>query len=507
MNKPQHSASRGNRHALRRRATWTLLAVLFISWGGPAANAFWQSLSSSNFGAAKADTMPQGSTPARSLNGTNVTVSWAAVATPGGHAVAGYTVARYSSPSGGTKVPAGGGCAGSVSGLSCIEQSVPDGTWYYAVTPVISLWTGTESGRSAGVAIDTTPPTISVTSISPTPNAAGFNNTSPVTVNLSAVDNPGGSGVANIKYTLDGGSTLTVNAATAAVSVSGEGTHTLSYSATDAAGNSSTPQTQTVKIDTVAPAAPTISVPTYVNIANKSNVQVTGTAEPGTSVTLTVSDAGSAHTVTQTVTTGGSGAWSTSGLNLAALNDGTTSYGAVAKDAADNTGPAATATSVKDTLAPVVSSVALANGGTAKTADAGDTLSIVFSTDMDAHTLCSGWDSTSATHTATGTASISTGEVLTFGSTTCAAPSFGSVALVGGYNTSTTSPLNFTTSTMTWTQSTGTLVITLGVPGTGGGTAGTNVSPKTPVYSPTPGAADKAGNPIGTITSGGASKF
>ncbi len=45
--------------------TWTLLAVLFISWGGPAANAFWQSLSSSNFGAAKADSMPQGGTPLR----------------------------------------------------------------------------------------------------------------------------------------------------------------------------------------------------------------------------------------------------------------------------------------------------------------------------------------------------------------------------------------------------------------------------------------------------------
>lgn len=410
MKKPQHSVSRGNRHALRRRATWTLLAVLFISWGGPAANAFWQSLSSSNFGAAKADTLPQGSTPARSLNGTNVTVSWAAVATPGGHAVAGYTVARYSSPSGGIKVPAGGGCAGSVSGLSCIEQSVPDGTWYYAVTPVISLWTGTESGRSTGVAIDTTPPTISVTSISPTPNVAGFNNTSPVTVNLSAVDNPGGSGVANIKYTLDGGSTLTVNAATAAVSVSGDGTHSVSYFATDVAGNSSTPQTQTVKIDTTA---------------------------------------------------------------------------------------------------PTVSSVTMANGGgggNAGRASTGDTLSIVFSTDMDPHTLCSGWNSTSASQTASGTASISTAEVLTFATTSCAVPSFGSVALGAAYNTSTTSSLDFTSSTMTWTQSTGTLVITLGVPGTGG-TAGTGLSPATPVYSPATGAADKAGNLVGTITAGGKSKF
>ncbi|MDQ0210070.1 OmpL47-type beta-barrel domain-containing protein [Arthrobacter bambusae] len=410
MNKPRHSAGSGRNRVVRSRVTWTLLAVLFISWGGPAANAYWQSLSSSNFGAAKADSMPQGGTPAASLSGANVTISWAAASTPAGHAVTGYTVARYTSASGGTPVAAGGGCAGTVTTLSCIEQSVPGGSWFYTVTPVISLWAGAESARSAAVNTDSTPPTISVTSISPTPNGLGYDNTSPVTVNLAAVDDTGGSGVANIKYAVDGGSTVTVNAATAAVSVSGDGIHSVSFSATDVAGNSSTPQTQTVNIDTTAP---TVSSVTMVN--------------------------------------GG-------------------------------------------------------GGGNAGRASTGDTLTIVFSTDMDPHTLCSGWDSTSASQTANGTASISTAEVLTFTSTSCAVPSFGSVALGAAYNTSTTSSLDFTSSTMAWTQSTGTLVITLGVPGTGG-TAGTGLSPATPVYSPVTGAADKAGNHVGTITSGGKSKF
>ncbi|MHC6220050.1 OmpL47-type beta-barrel domain-containing protein [Arthrobacter sp. MMS24-S77] len=510
MNKPQHAASHGHKRAFRSRVMWTLLAVLFISWGGPAANAFWQSLSSSNFGAAKADTMPQGNTPAASLSGTNVAVNWAAVNTPGGRAVAGYTIARYSSSSGGTRVAAGGGCAGTVSGLSCTEQSVPDGTWYYAVTPVISLWTGTESARSAAVSIDTTPPTISVTSISPTPNGAGFNNTSPVTVNVSAVDSTGGSGVASIRYTLDGGSTVTVNAATAAVNVSGNGTHTVSYFATDAAGNASTPQAQTVKIDTVAPGSPAISAPAWVNNANKSNVPVTGTAEAGASVVLTVTDGVPVDTATQTVIADGSGVWSTSGLSLISLNDGAISYSAVAKDAAGNTSQATTITLSKDTVAPTVSSITMANnggGGNAGRASSGDTLTLVYSGDMNASTLCSSWNNTSASQTASATVSISAvNDTLTLTSGSCTAPAFGSVLLNGDYNTHASQARTYS-ATMTWTKSTGTLVITLNDGGTNG-TRGDNVLPSKPVYTPPAGAADIAGNPMtGTFTAGTATGF
>ncbi|WP_284989810.1 hypothetical protein [Arthrobacter sp. efr-133-TYG-120] len=500
MNKSKHSAGRGNRHALRRRATWTLLAVLFISWGGPAANAFWQSLSSSNFGAAQADSMPQGGTPSASLNGTSVTVSWAAVSTPAGHAVTGYTVARYTSASGGTAVAAGGGCAGTVTTLSCIEQGVPGGSWYYTVTPVISLWAGAESARSSAVNTDSTPPSISVTSVSPTPNTAGFNRTGTVTVNLAAVDNTGGSGVANIKYAVDGGSTVTVNAATAAVSVSGDGNHTVSYFATDLAGNASTLQTQTVKIDTTAPVVGVASIsPTPNSLGYNRTSTVT--------VNLSATDAGGSGVASITyhvdalppvTVNAATAAVSVSG------GDGTHTVFYSATDIAGNTSNSQTQTVKIDTTAPAVSSVTMANGGTGKTADLGDTLTIVFSTDMDAHTLCSGWDSTSAALTATGTASISAGNVLTFVGSTCPAPAFGSVSLGAAYNTG-TSARTFS-ATMAWTQSSGTLVITFTSNGSGG-TAGTGLSPATPVYSPATGATDKAGNPVGTVTAGGQSKF
>ncbi|MFF2318802.1 OmpL47-type beta-barrel domain-containing protein [Arthrobacter sp. NPDC058097] len=501
-------ASCGNAPTLRRRILWTVSAVLFITWGAPAANAFWQTVSSSNFAAAKADTLPQGGTPAASPAGANVSVSWAAVTTPGAHAVAGYTIARYASPTGGAKVDAGGGCAGTVSTLACTEQTVPDGTWYYTATPVIALWTGTASARSAGVTVDVTAPTVSVTSVSPAPNGASFNNSTPVTVNLGAVDNPGGTGVAAIKYTVDGGSMVVVNAATAAVNVSGNGTHTVSFFATDAAGNSGAPQTQTIRIDTVPPAIPTISTPVYVNIANVANVPITGTAEAGASVVLTVTDSG-AHTVTQTVSANGSGSWSAAGLSLTSLNDGLLSYSAVARDAAGNTGQPVGASSTKDVAAPTVSSIIQANnGGTGQQGRAsnGDTLTMVYSADTAASTLCSSWSNSAATASATGTASISSDDTMTFTGASCSTPAIGSVKLIANYNSHLTLARSYA-ATVTWTKSTGTLVLTLNDGGTGG-TRGDDSTLVAPVYTPATGVADTAGNLMtGTFTAATLSGF
>src|SRR5262249_47398409 len=58
------------------------------------------------------------------------------------------------------------------------------------------------SQASTGIVIDTTAPTVSV-QLSPTPNAAGWNNTTPVSVALTANDGSG-SGINQIKYTTDG---------------------------------------------------------------------------------------------------------------------------------------------------------------------------------------------------------------------------------------------------------------------------------------------------------------
>ncbi|MEW1810192.1 hypothetical protein AB0284_05750 [Pseudarthrobacter phenanthrenivorans] len=198
-------------------------------------------------------------------NGASLNVSWAAGTTVNGRAATGYTVTRYAAATGGTGSPATGGCAGTVTTLTCTEQNVPGGIWYYTVTPNIALWTGAESPRSTGVSSDSTAPAASVSGLTPAPNAAGWNNTSPVTVTITADDGTGGSGVASISYMVDGGAQQTVNGASATVAVTGDGTHAVSYFATDKAGNAGTALAQTVWIDTTVPAAPGLSVPAYVN--------------------------------------------------------------------------------------------------------------------------------------------------------------------------------------------------------------------------------------------------
>ncbi|MFE2875223.1 OmpL47-type beta-barrel domain-containing protein [Streptomyces roseus] len=102
---------------------------------------------------------------------------------------------------------------------------------------------------------DTSAPTASA-SISPSPNGAGWNTTSPATVNIGAGDGSCGSGVQKITYSASGAQPIAstdVSGASAAVPITTNGVTTVTYTATDNAGNTSTPQTITVRLDTVAP--------------------------------------------------------------------------------------------------------------------------------------------------------------------------------------------------------------------------------------------------------------
>ncbi len=97
---------------------------------------------------------------------------------------------------------------------------------------------------------------ITIATLSPPPNAAGWNNAD-VTVYLHATDDPGGSGVERVTYSTAGAQTATpttVTGASAAVLITAEGTTTVSYAATDKAGNAEAPQSLTVKLDKTDPA-------------------------------------------------------------------------------------------------------------------------------------------------------------------------------------------------------------------------------------------------------------
>src|SRR5438034_9910133 len=94
-----------------------------------------------------------------------------------------------------------------------------------------------------------TTPTVSVP-----PNDRGWNQGS-VTVTLAAADNARGWGVSFVSYSLAGAQSEagTVGAG-GAVTVSAEGVTTITYFATDVAGNAETARTLVIRIDSNAPA-------------------------------------------------------------------------------------------------------------------------------------------------------------------------------------------------------------------------------------------------------------
>jgi hypothetical protein len=109
---------------------------------------------------------------------------------------------------------------------------------------------------------DTIPPVTSATPV-PAPNSNGWNNTN-VTVTLNSTDNQGGTGVKQIQFSLAGAQTSgpqVVPGSTASVLISSEGTTTLTYFATDNAGNVEQPKSLVIKIDKTPPVISGMPVP------------------------------------------------------------------------------------------------------------------------------------------------------------------------------------------------------------------------------------------------------
>ncbi|MFE5494741.1 hypothetical protein ACFQ7Z_32955 [Streptomyces virginiae] len=100
------------------------------------------------------------------------------------------------------------------------------------------------------------PPQPAFATVSLTPNSAGWNTTSPTLVNIGALDRSCGFGVQKITYSASDAQPTTstdVPGAAAAVAITTNGVTTVTYTATDAAGNTSPVQTITVRLDTAGP--------------------------------------------------------------------------------------------------------------------------------------------------------------------------------------------------------------------------------------------------------------
>ena len=104
----------------------------------------------------------------------------------------------------------------------------------------------TETAKSLTVRIDKTAPTTTASGI-----ASGWSK-SPVTATFNVTDASSGmsGGGAKTEYSIDGGASWTTGAS---VAISAEGSTTLEYGSTDAAGNTEAAKSATVRIDSAKP--------------------------------------------------------------------------------------------------------------------------------------------------------------------------------------------------------------------------------------------------------------
>jgi N-acetylneuraminic acid mutarotase len=152
--------------------------------------------------------------------------------------------------------------------------------------------------------------------------------------------------------------TVTADATTGAYSYTPsssltDGTYTLTAKATDSAGNVSSASTaSTLKVDTVAPTAPTVAAAT---LTNNNKPTISGTAEAGSSVQI-YNGATLIATVTADASTG-----AYSYIPTSSLTDGTYTLTAKATDMAGNISSSSTVATLKvDTVSttPTIASIA-----------------------------------------------------------------------------------------------------------------------------------------------------
>ncbi|HCR2139391.1 TPA: BapA prefix-like domain-containing protein [Enterobacter kobei] len=290
-------------------------------------------------------------------------------------------------------------------GTTLVGTGTADGTGNWSIVLNTTLATGAHSftaqatdaagntsvsSASFSLTIDTTPPALPVlTSIlddvgnAPTPVANGglTNDAQPT---LSGTAEAG----STVKIFDNGVQIGSVTATGGAWSFTpspalGNGSHNLTFTATDAAGNASAPTAgYVINVDTLAPAAPVISsviddvgsvTGPVTGPTNDTRPTLNGTAEANATVRIY-----DGITLVGTVTADASGNW-TLPQTTTTLTQGTHNFTATATDAAGNTSVASTVTTIiVDTTAPTAPTGTFNADGSVLTgnAEAGSTVSI-----------------------------------------------------------------------------------------------------------------------------------
>lgn len=138
------------------------LVVGFVLGAAPVAMSLW-SVPGAGENVATSGSVNAGNPPSSTVSAGTVTLTWAASTLSTGEPVGGYLVKRYDSAGTIEQTIASGSCASQVSGTTCDETSVPNGTWTYSVTPALNNWRGAESAKTTVTVGDTTGPDITIT--------------------------------------------------------------------------------------------------------------------------------------------------------------------------------------------------------------------------------------------------------------------------------------------------------------------------------------------------------
>lgn len=208
------------------------------------ANAAW-SAAGTKVASVGATSVDRPAAPTVVKAGTAAKVTWAATTMGDGTAVTGYTVQRRV---GATTTTI---CTTTAPTVTCNDTSPVLTSADYSVIARYKGWSSQESPRTSFV-FDATAP-VTTASSTGTPNAAGWIRAASSNVTLTATDTE--SGVASIRYKVGSGAPVTVNAATTTFAVNAQGSTTITYAATDNAGNVESDKTLTIKLDNVAPTA------------------------------------------------------------------------------------------------------------------------------------------------------------------------------------------------------------------------------------------------------------
>ena len=247
------------------------------AWG------FWSGgVAEGSSGRAEVTSVEPVSAPTATSERSSVTLTWSPGTLADGTPVTGYVVRRRGEATGAVTA-AGTGCTGVLTATTCTESGVPDGSWSYSVTPRFATsWTGPASPWSAPLTVDASGPTGgSVSATALTGTGARWSRSLTLSLALSQGTDPQG--------LAPSGAQLLRSESTVSSSGAAEGSCATTWSAyalvatdpatpfadtvptsgrcyryqyvvADMRGNTTAYTSPNVKVDTTAPAAPSLSL-------------------------------------------------------------------------------------------------------------------------------------------------------------------------------------------------------------------------------------------------------